>query len=266
MHPLLTSTIRAYPVFGALAVLVGAAVTFACLRRDGVPTLRLVRILASLALGGLGGAKLWSMLEQGPLTPPGAIAFLDGFRYAGAILGLVLALWFCPPQWTGLTRRRLADAAAIGACFAIATFRIGCFLNGCCSGDLCSLPWCLHYPVNSSVWATHVLRGLIDPSASTSLAIHPLPLYFAGFALALGVVLLRLRSRGARAGQVLLVFLAMDGLGKAVLEMLRAHPAPLVQATSLAIGLTALAVIVTTASWQRLPHVARLARLAPRLR
>ena len=248
MHPLLTSTIRAYPVFLGLAPLTAGLVVTIVLRTTGMPARRMLALIAWLAVGGIGGAKLWSVLERGALAFPLGAELLDGYRQPGAWIGLAGALALCRPRWTGFQRRALADAVALAACFGIVMFRIGCFLNGCCTGIPGSLPWCLRYPMYSSVWANHVVAGLIGSDAPMSLPVHPLPLYFAALALALGCVLLRLWPRRAWDGQLAVVFLAVDGIGKFLLEFLRASPAPVVQAASLVSGVAGLAVLAAVGS------------------
>jgi phosphatidylglycerol:prolipoprotein diacylglycerol transferase len=243
MHPVLAYGVRAYPLFLALAPLTAALAAAAWLRGRGIAVHQAVAVGAWLFAGGVGGAKIWALLERGALAMPTAGDLLDGYRQPGAAVGVAVALALCRPRWTGVSRRALGDAVAIGACAGLVVFRIGCFLNGCCSGIPCSLPWCLRYPVNSSVWATHVVNGLVAPDSAASLPVHPLPLYFALLALCIGAFLLRLARRGVFDGHLLLVFLAAEGTGKFLLEFLRATPAPAVQAAALVIGVTALVLL-----------------------
>ena len=51
-----------------------------------------------------------------------------------------------------------APAVAIGA----AVGRIGCFLNGCCDGAVCSLPWAVRFPAGSHAWMRQANAGLIS--------------------------------------------------------------------------------------------------------
>jgi phosphatidylglycerol:prolipoprotein diacylglycerol transferase len=58
------------------------------------------------------------------------------------------------------------DAAAPSLTFGLALTRIGCFLNGCCFGKQCDLPWGMVFPLDSPAGST--LPGL---------KLHPTQLY-----------------------------------------------------------------------------------------
>src|SRR5262249_805035 len=55
--------------------------------------------------------------------------------------------------------------------------RIGCFLNGCCYGDVCHLPWAVRFPAHSPPWSDEVDLGRISPVDAWSLPLHPTQLY-----------------------------------------------------------------------------------------
>jgi phosphatidylglycerol:prolipoprotein diacylglycerol transferase len=80
---------------------------------------------------------------------------------------------------------RLLDVVAPSLALGIALGRIGCFLNGCCYGDLCTLPWGVAFPHDSPPWREQVAMGLIAASSRWSLPVHPTQLYSAidGFVL-----------------------------------------------------------------------------------
>ena len=40
----------------------------------------------------------------------------------------------------------MSDVAAPAVAIGIAIGRIGCFLNGCCYGAVCELPWAVRFP------------------------------------------------------------------------------------------------------------------------
>ena len=80
----------------------------------------------------------------------------------------------------------IAYAFALGIVFG----RIGCLLNGCCWGDVCSpdLPWAVTFPklvdansmINGSpAFLHHLGLGLVSVSDSHSLPIHPTQIYSA---------------------------------------------------------------------------------------
>ena len=57
---------------------------------------------------------------------------------------------------------------AVGTLFG----RLGCFLNGCCYGDVCNLPWAVSFPKHSPPWE---YRGppRLDPADAALLAAAP---------------------------------------------------------------------------------------------
>jgi phosphatidylglycerol:prolipoprotein diacylglycerol transferase len=66
----------------------------------------------------------------------------------------------------------LADLMAPGLMIGIAFGRIGCFLNGCCFGGVCELPWAMRFPAGSPPYIRQAERGelygieiAVDPNA-----------------------------------------------------------------------------------------------------
>jgi phosphatidylglycerol:prolipoprotein diacylglycerol transferase len=106
-----------------------------------------------------------------------------GLIYYGGLAGGAFAIWL-------YARRRriplvdLLDFVAPLGALGLATTRVGCFLNGCCFGELSGLPWAVAYPIGSNPHTAQVALGLIDPSRR-ALPIHPVQLYETVAALAL---------------------------------------------------------------------------------
>ena len=69
----------------------------------------------------------------------------------------------------------MAPSIAVGIFFG----RLGCFLNGCCYGDACQLPWAVSFPKNSPPWQHHEFLQLIPRDALWSLPVHPTQIYSA---------------------------------------------------------------------------------------
>ncbi len=86
--------------------------------------------------------SLWDVLQY----------WKGGIVYYGGIVGGVAAFFF----YLGLRpfplrpyMDALAPSIAVGTLFG----RLGCFLNGCCFGDVCQLPWAVSFPTYSPPWA-----------------------------------------------------------------------------------------------------------------
>lgn len=111
-------------------------------------------------LAGVTGSRImyvvhyWDSFKAagGPLQV--AIAVLDVRKgglefYGGFILTVICALaWL---RWKErVSMRWYLDILAPSAAFGLAIGRIGCFLNGCCFGATCDLPWAVEFPYGSN--------------------------------------------------------------------------------------------------------------------
>lgn len=129
---------------------------------------------------------------------------LGGLSFYGGLIGGVLVS-IVYVRVTKVNFWRLGDALAPGLALGYGITRIGCFLNGCCYGKPCALPWAMKFP------------GLPGP-------VHPTQLYASLMGFAMFGILLWL-SRGnslRRAGRLLMVFLMMEGVERIVMEIFRA--------------------------------------------
>jgi phosphatidylglycerol:prolipoprotein diacylglycerol transferase len=142
---------------------------------------------------------------------------------------------------------KLADGLIPTIGIGIAIARLGCFLQGCCFGTVCTLPWCVSFPSSAYVYSFHVQEGLAAQGASHSAPVHALQLYFSAGGLLLTAVALWLLPRKRYDGQVALVALVVYGISAAALEFFRADAfpraywGPLPQLEWTALGITAVA-------------------------
>ncbi len=106
-----------------------------------------------------------------------AINLPDGglVYYGGIPAGLLAAIW--------ISRKRHVDLLALGDIVIPSLFlgmafgRIGCFLNGCCYGDRCDLPWGVQFPMGSVPDMALVLRGFVGADQDLTMRLHPTQLY-----------------------------------------------------------------------------------------
>jgi len=136
--------------------------------------------------------------------------------------------------------------------------RIGCFLNGCCYGERCDLPWAVRFPYDSEAYADQfanrqimpppqLLRvtqdgsyGLVPPhssemrnsprlqrlaAGSRALAVHPAELYSSFTAFLLAALLIAYFSLPHVDGRVFALMMILEGIARFVLELLRVEPA-----------------------------------------
>lgn len=244
MYPELIGSVRAYPVFLALADLAGILVAFYCARRAGIPRVRFAAALIVLTMAAFLGAKAYGLIERGGAIGPFVAELTSGYRYPGGILGFVFAVWLVSRiPFFGMAAGLLADVLTPSFGFAIGTARIGCLLAGCCAGRLCSLPWAIQFPGGSQPWHAHLRAGLLEYDATVSLPVHPLQIYFALLAVSLGILTVWLQRRKKYDGQVFLIYVAIHGTGKFLLEFMRFEPLPHVQFATLVFAVVAIGIL-----------------------
>lgn len=123
--------------------------------------------------------------------------------------------------------RPIMDTIAPAVALGIAIGRVGCFLNGCCFGDRCEMPWGVRFPgprpgqPGSPPWADQVRSGAIAETASWSLPVHPTQLYSALDGLILMVLLLAYFPLRKRDGEVMALLLVTYPVSRFLIEWLR---------------------------------------------
>jgi len=144
----------------------------------------------------------------------------------------------------------------IGAGFG----RIGCFLNGCCYGEQCDLPWGVRFPYYSYAYLEQFDQGKLIPpppllvqtprhtltlappqspalqtdprlralaDQARSLPVQPTQLYSAFTAVLLAALLIAYISLPHLDGRVFALMLILEGFSRYVLEMIRVEPSVL---------------------------------------
>lgn len=241
-------------------------------------------------VSGIVGARLSHVLENLPEYTRGDLSFIQNLRnaanitsggltyYGGFILATVTliayALWKRIPLRTGMDI--IAPCLMVGLAFG----RIGCFLNGCCFGAVCALPWAMSFPYASPPYMQHVDEGkvrvppqLIETNESgqfepiepaqlrrepyrslqplaavqRSLRVHPTQLYSAMTAFALAGLLVCHFGLPHAPGRTFALMMMLEGAARYSLELVRIEP-PVIGRLSIsmviAIGVFALGVVL----------------------
>ena len=162
-------------------------------------------------LGAIAGARIMyvvSYWEQSFAGEP----FLSVFRvwegglvfYGGLIGSSVATIIFCRlkklPLW------RIADVMAPSVALGHMFGRIGCLMNGCCYGRVCTLPWAIEFPDD------HITHGV---------SVHPTQVYESGLNLLLYLGLVWLFRHRRFEGQVFAVYLFAYAIIRSVVEIFR---------------------------------------------
>ncbi len=184
-----------------------------------------------LFFSGIVGARLFYLiqfrkrvfadkqrLDEYVLT---AVNLPDGglVLYGGVLFGIVAYLIFCHRQ--KISPLLMADVAIPSFFIALACGRFGCFLNGCCYGDPCELPWAITFPQGSVPFIGLVNRGFSDPDAVTSMPLHPTQLYSSINAMVLGFLTASYFKHRNYDGAVITLALISYPITRFVIEILR---------------------------------------------
>ena len=149
--------IRGYGVMLLLGVISGVGLAAYRARRLGLDPEMIVSLAFWLFLAGIAGARLFYIVEYWPQfqrstwleTAQELINFTKGglVVFGAAIgAGLALAAFVHKHRVPGLA---LADLISPSVMLGLALGRVGCFLNGCCFGGECELPWKVQFPFAS---------------------------------------------------------------------------------------------------------------------
>jgi phosphatidylglycerol:prolipoprotein diacylglycerol transferase len=164
-----------------------------------------------LILGGLLGARVFYVVsywkEQFADKPfrevfmvqHGGLVFYGGLIGA-ALSGIIYARWKKMPVWK--LSDVLAPSIALGSVFG----RIGCLMNGCCYGRVCTAPWAIRFPED------HETHGL---------ALHPTQVYDSLLNFALYVFLAWLYRRKKFDGQIFALYLMCYAVTRSIVEYFR---------------------------------------------
>jgi phosphatidylglycerol---prolipoprotein diacylglyceryl transferase len=216
--------VTGYGLMMMVAFLMGGWLIGLELRRRGLAEDYAADSVAAAVVGGIIGAKLWYVALTGD---PGAILSRGGLVWYGGFIGGALAVilngWRLrvPLRWTmQLTAPALAASYALG--------RVGCFLVNDDYGRPSSLPWAMKFPRGlpaTTAGNLEQLFGIPVPAGtnpSTVLAVHPTQLYETAIMLGVFMLLWRLRDNGRPIGWLFGVYLALAGLERFLIEILRA--------------------------------------------
>ncbi len=197
--------------FGVMILLGVLLSLYAMMRRPGNPRDRFLTyeekndfVLVTL-VSGLVGARLFYVLEnvrwygENPLR---IFAFWEGglVFFGGVITSLGVLYWLVRRKQ--IVYFRLLDFLMPYVALTHGFGRLGCFLNGCCAGKECLLPWAVQFP-------------------GTPHAVHPTQLYEAFFLFLLFGILRAFYRRQTLNGRTLFLYFLLYGTWRFFVEFLR---------------------------------------------
>jgi phosphatidylglycerol:prolipoprotein diacylglycerol transferase len=253
MHPLLFEPLHIewYPALLLLGFFFGWQLIRVRTRAAGVDPRHTDNLVLLLLIAGILGAR-WAARY---FYIPG-ISFIDSLKlwrggglvfYGGFVAGALTTIAYARAQ--KLPFGRFLDACAPGVALGLAFGRIGCFMGGCCWGDICLPPGQhlaleptreyqvrtipslspafigVRFPTKSGAFEQHQKLGLLADRATKSLPVHPVQLYEAAFAFALTIWLHR--RKALYAGEISIRLIAGYSVGRFVLEFFRGDNQPI---------------------------------------
>lgn len=194
----------------------------------------------TIIVGVLGGTVIAALMPMDQMLAGEAMNHGIRLRLFG-ILGTGAIAVFIYSRVAHLSFRRLLDIFALPTLAALMIHRIGCFLAGCCWGDVISHQHAgeyasqvqttsflqdivkgVQYPPDSLPYDQHLAMNLIEPGALASLPVYPVQLYEAGLLLVLILVLIRFPWKRSANGMLAVVTICSYAFMRFFIEYLRA--------------------------------------------
>jgi phosphatidylglycerol---prolipoprotein diacylglyceryl transferase len=216
----------------------------------GVIGARLSHVLENLGDFTRSDRSVLENLKEIVNLSSGGLTYYGGFLLAFPTLVLYATRKKMPLR---LGMDIVAPCLMVGLAFG----RIGCFLNGCCYGAECELPWAVQFPYGSYAYNDEFYRGEIEPPAQLegrtqdgqhvlyspqqlkktgdsalltlasqqhSRSLHPAQLYSALTAFLLAAMLVAYYTMPHAPGMVFAVMMILEGIARFTLELLRVEP------------------------------------------
>jgi len=266
--------VRGYGAMLLVAAMAGTWLSIVRGRSMGFDADTILALGMEVFLWGIVGARLFYVIEYrdqffaaGRSWPESLMSVLNiaagGLVVFGSLPTAALAAWRFASR-RGLSLPRLADCIAPGLLVGLAIGRIGCFLNGCCYGGACDLPWAVRFPPDSPPWLDQAAQGLLPAAAADggrpwSLPVHPAQLYAAIDAAILAVLACLATPLARRDGQVFALVLTLHPISRLLLEAIRVDEPPAL-GTSLSISQLVSLVLLAAAAglwWWTFQHPPR---------
>lgn len=176
-------------------------------------------------IGGMAGARLFYVVEYwGEKIETISEAFRiweGGIVFYGSVIGATIA-FFLVRLFRKFPILATLDAIAPSIAIGIALGRVGCFLNGCCYGDICEIPRLgVQFPPGSPPWNAERSQGLISADTPTSLPLHPTQLYAALDGLILYLLLTAYYPLRRKSGEVIALLMLTYSITRFLIERLR---------------------------------------------
>jgi phosphatidylglycerol---prolipoprotein diacylglyceryl transferase len=159
--------IRGYGVMLLLAIVSGVGLSMWRAQRVGMDPEIILSLAMWVVVSGIIGARLFYVIEywhtyrrESPIDMIKAIVNVTqgGLVVYGSLLagGAATVVFIYKHKLPGFV---LTDLITPGVILGMAIGRLGCFLNGCCYGGECDLPWAIRFPYGSPPFVEQASEG-----------------------------------------------------------------------------------------------------------
>jgi len=226
------AAITSFGVMMLLSFLTGGYLVRAELRRIGEDPDKAWDFVFMAVVGGIVGAKAYYVLLNWPrlVEDPIALIFSRGglVWYGGFLGGTALVVWEIRRQKLPLAK--MADVVAPALALAYAVGRVGCFLVGDDWGRPTGSWVGVRFPQGAPPSRVDIIErdfGItVDPELveryGQIVPVHPTQLYEVGLSTLIFFLLWRIRRHGHAPGWLFMLWLALAGTERFLVEFLRA--------------------------------------------
>ncbi len=246
--------ITSFGVFMLLAFLTAGYVTRAEMRRVGQDPEKAWDLLFMAVVGGIVGAKGYYVLLNWPrlVEDPVGLIFARGglVWYGGFLLATALVVWEIRRQKLPLPQ--MADLIAPGLALAYGVGRMGCFLVGddwgLPTGSALGMRFPRGTPATTVTNIEQQFGVTVDPALIEQygqiIPVHPTQLYEVAASTLIFLFLWRVRKHRHAAGWLFMLWLALAGVERFLVEFLRAKDDRFIGALTLAQVISLIIVVV----------------------
>ncbi len=266
--PFLNIPVYGYGLMLVIGFLCGVKLAQFLARRSAIDPEVFSTAAVVMLISGVAGARMSHVLENWHEFTRGTL--LENLKamadirsggltyYGGFILATLCSIIYARRR--GIPIRRGMDIVAPCLMIGLAFGRIGCFLNGCCYGAECNLPWAVSFPYYSNAYLDefHGIDGRqlqkappaellvptkgggetlvppeyvqLDPDLKSlakgqgSNSVHPTQLYSTITGWLLAALLVAFYTLPHPPGRVFALMLILEGGTRYLLEMIRVEP------------------------------------------
>ena len=202
--------VRWYLITEILAIVAFVSFAFIESKRLNISRRHLPWLILTIVVAGIILAKLTDVIGRPGyyFSQPEKVFNPAGMRLAGLLIGAFVAKLLYS-WWTKISFWRVSDLFVPGVVLAMAIFRAGCFVNGCCFGLECSMPW---------MAVTYSGASTIAPA---NIPLYPVQLYQVLLNLLIFGIIWSYRKRLQPQGATYLLYVILFAAGDFIIRLFR---------------------------------------------